>query len=89
MTTSMAPKPVQIWRDSVTPRTCRGADCRAKVVFAELCVGGKVMIFDDPLQVLAEESIGLPGLERIALTVDLNANHFASCPNAQEFRRAR
>ena len=76
---------LKIYQDTKGPGTCRS--CGAAVEWAQL-VTGKRMPFDPPIIVL--RTLGnLLALERIVEEVDstVTLSHFATCPDAKEWRR--
>lgn len=77
-------KSCEIFADSRAHATCRG--CGAPIVFAQVVKSGKQMPFDRPLVALRTRH---DDGHRLIEEVDLGESHFASCKNADRFRKAR
>lgn len=80
---TVVPHVTQIYADSRSVGTCSGRDCHRKILWATLVGSGKKMCFDDPelvaLRTFHDDS------HRLIEVVDLDANHWATCPNARDF----
>jgi hypothetical protein len=74
-----------VWADTLKTDVCKDASCRREIVFVQNAKTGRVMPFDAPLLPIAiDDELG-----RRRWTVDLAGSHFATCPGAHQFRRAR
>jgi hypothetical protein len=73
----------RIWADSRGAARCRA--CQAPIVWAELVTSGKRMPFNAPL--VALETQVDRAAHRTQELVDLGESHFATCPQADRFRR--
>lgn len=77
-------KTTEIFANTRMRANCRG--CHAPILFAQVVKSGKQMPFDLPLVALTtrhDEAM------RLIEEVDLGESHFASCKNADRFRKAR
>jgi hypothetical protein len=75
-----------IWQDSKGLGTCRS--CGAKVEWAEL-TSGRRMPFDPPIVAVRSQGSVLDG--RVIEMVDsaVSISHFATCPDANKWRKNR
>jgi hypothetical protein len=72
-----------IYADTLGQTLCRGAQCRAKITWAEMVSSGKKMCFDgEPKPLEIADRLGRPVWQ-----VDLQTTHWRSCPDQQVFRR--
>jgi len=78
---------MEVWGDTVTPGQCRDPDCGKALTYATSVKSGRHMPFTGELVALSTERDPKSG--RPIWTVDLATNHFATCPGAAFFRRAR
>lgn len=74
-------KLTQIYADTRDMADCRG--CGAAIEFAELVKSGKRMPFNAPIVALRTSH---DGGHRLIEEIDLDTNHFATCPKARTFR---
>lgn len=78
-------KTTQIYADSIRRAKCTGRNCYRPIWWAQIVETGKQMPFDrEPVALEAQHT--LFG-DREIWTVDLEANHWATCVNAPEFKR--
>jgi hypothetical protein len=73
---------IDVYSDTRQAGRCKG--CDADLTFAEVVKSGKRMPFNGvPVALLTRHDEA----HRLIETLDLNDNHWASCPNAGDFRR--
>lgn len=77
-------KHLRIYADSKGRGTCRS--CGAEIEWAELD-SGKRMPFDPPLVVAMVQGTLLPGGRVIELVDPKTSPHWATCPDAEKWRR--
>lgn len=79
---------VKIYADSKGPGTCRS--CGAAIEWAEL-TSGKRMPFNPPIVAVRTQGSILEGDGRTIEHVDtsVTTSHFATCPDAKDWRRAK
>lgn len=76
-------KTIEIFADTRGFSACSGADCGARILWAQVVKSGRKMCFDgDPVAISTRHE---PATHRLIETVDLDANHWATCPNAKKF----
>jgi hypothetical protein len=82
---------IWVWTDSARERRCRGPQCGARLTFVELVRTRTTLPIDGPLTFVEtrEELDPKTGAPRMAGLIDLADVHFARCPDADAFRRAR
>lgn len=79
-----APKRGRVWATSIAEGQCKG--CKQPIVWVQFCKSGKRMPLDK-LVVLAE---GRDETTRLKFqVVNLEFVHWASCPQAKDFKRAK
>lgn len=74
---------IEIYADTRGFARCRG--CGAAIEWAEIVATGKKMCFDTAIVALATRHS--PQTNRLIEVVDLETNHWASCPDAAKFKR--
>lgn len=77
---------IEIYADTRGKSQCRS--CSARIEWAEVVASGKRMPFDDEIVAVSSR---LDTAHRLIETVDLEVttSHFATCPDAQKWRKAR
>lgn len=78
-----AARAIAIYADTRGSARCRG--CHAPIEWAEVVSSGKKMCFDG--QIVALETRHEDATRRLIEVVDLGANHWATCPQRDQFRR--
>lgn len=78
-------KTIEIYADTRGRATCRG--CHAPIEWAEIVATGKKMCFNGQIVVLSSRQ--LVNSLRVIELVDLATNHWAACPQRDQFRRKR
>ena len=78
-------KTIQIYADSKGRAQCSASECRAAIEWATIVGSGKKMPFDAPIVALSTHHD--PGTRRLVEVVDLDTNHWQSCPASQQFKR--
>lgn len=73
-------KPI-IVHQRIDPGTCRS--CGARVEWATVAATGRRMPFDPPVTVLSRLD------EYVEVDMDRTRSHFATCPDAEAWRRKR
>jgi hypothetical protein len=78
---------LSIYHDTRADGTCRS--CGAPIVWAQLLTGAR-MPFDPPI-IVARRQVSLLPDDRVVDFVDMDhtRSHFASCPQARDWRRRR
>lgn len=76
-------KTAEIYQDTRQTARCRA--CNAPIIFAENVATQRRMPFDAPLIALQTRVAAA----RVIEEVDLGTTHFATCPQADRFRRTR
>jgi hypothetical protein len=79
----MALGSIEVFAASIQRAQCRG--CQAAIVWATIVSSGRRMCFNS-LHVL-ETKLERAAPFRVIKVVDLTLNHWATCPNADSFRR--
>jgi len=79
-------KTTEIYADTRGVATCTGRDCRQRILWATIVKSGRRMCFNDP-ELPALSTRHEPETRRLIETVDLDTNHWATCANAQRFKR--
>jgi len=78
---------LQIYQDSRGPGRCRS--CGAAIEWAEL-VSGKRMPFDPPIVAVRTQGNILAGARTVEdVDTTVTASHFATCPDAGQWRRRK
>jgi hypothetical protein len=80
-------KTIQIFADTRGRARCSASTCHADIEWATIVASGKRMCFDAPMVALSTHHD--PGTRRLVEVVDLDTNHWASCPAATQFKRKR
>lgn len=75
---------IEVWADTRGEATCRGADCGALIVWAEVVKSGRKMCFNRPAVALRTRHD--QATHRLIEEIDFTENHWATCPNAPGFR---
>lgn len=78
-------KTIQIFADSRGRATCNATTCRAAIEWATIVGSRKKMPFDAPIVALSTHHD--PGTRRLVELVDLDTNHWRSCPESARFKR--
>jgi len=80
---------IAIYADSKGRGRCRS--CGADVEWAEVVSSGKRMPFDPPIVAVRTQGSILEGEGRVIEIVEttVTTSHFASCPQAEQWRRKR
>lgn len=76
-------KTIQIFADTRGRAKCRG--CHAPIEWAEVVASGKKMCFDG--QIVALSTHHDPATRRLIEVADLATNHWATCPERDQFKR--
>lgn len=77
-------KVLEVYRDTYGRSRCRGLDCGAWLTWYELVESGKRMCFDGHPQ---PESTREDLTGRLIWAIPFEANHWAHCPNAIDFKK--
>jgi hypothetical protein len=80
------PKGIEVYVDSFGVSTCTGANCRKRILWAEVVRSGRKMCFDDP-EIVALRSRHEPATHRLIYEFPLDGNHWAHCPDRDRFKR--
>jgi hypothetical protein len=80
----MEAKTIFVYSDTRGTAKCRG--CGASITWAQVVKSGKRMCFDgDPVALRTRHDDS----RRLIEELDLDTNHWATCPDAKTFKRAR
>lgn len=82
----MAGKTIQIYADTRGIGKCNGPDCGARILWATVCGTGNKMPFSD-VELVALKTEHERETGRLIETVDIDSNHWATCPNSKSFGR--
>lgn len=75
---------VRVWDDTRGPGRCRS--CDAKLTWFETVAGKKIPFDGDPVPRRSEHD---PATRRLILYLGSDDVHWATCPDADRFRRGR
>ena len=74
---------IEVWADSRGKSRCRG--CGASITWTEVVATGKKMPFSgEPVALRTRHD---KATRKLVEEIDLAENHWASCPDANQFRR--
>jgi hypothetical protein len=80
------PRTIEVYADTRGVGLCNGPHCGAQLTWVEVVQTGKRMCFTGnptPLQTRHDEA------QRLIEVLDLDENHWASCPDMQQFKAKR
>lgn len=77
-------KTVEIYADTRGVSKCSSPRCGKRILWAQVVKTGRKMCFDDT-DLPALRTRHDPGSRRLIEEVDLDANHWATCPDARKF----
>lgn len=77
-------KVIQVYADTVGQSRCTGPTCRALISWAQVVKTGRKMCFDGELVAIRTSH---DADWRQIWDVDLDTNHWATCPDRQQFKR--
>lgn len=84
------PLTIDIYADSIRAARCTGARCGQRIWWAQVVKTGKQMCFDvEPVALVAQQPLFDDRISREQWTVRLDTNHWATCVDAEDFRRKR
>lgn len=75
---------IEIYADTRGVNNCNGAHCGKRILWAVVVKSGKRMCFNDP-ELPALKTRLHEHTRRLIEAVDLDANHWATCPDARKF----
>lgn len=82
-------KTIDVWADSLEERACNGRTCGTMLTWGRVVKTGARMCFTGTIAALERQSTRAQGMlgARDTLAVPFDLNHWATCPNAKDFKR--
>ena len=78
-------KAIEVYADTRGVSRCTGRTCGQRILWAEVVKSGKKMCFNDP-EAVALKQRAEPGSNRLIESLDLDDNHWATCPDRKQFK---
>lgn len=77
-------KAIEIYADTRGVARCTGRTCGQRILWATIVASGRKMCFDDPEAVALQTRLE-PSTNRVIEALDLEGNHWATCPDRKQF----